>query len=228
MFRACVVIPGFNVARTLGSLVVQLRAMGLETVVVDDGSTDRTAEVGQQSGATVLSHAANRGKGRSLRDGLAWGLAQGHDLFVTMDGDGQHLAGDVPRLVAALREDGVGVVVGTRMGDLRAMPPIRRWTNALMSAGISRLCGQAIPDTQCGLRAIRRQVLERITLTTERYEIESELLIKASRAGFRIASVPVTTVYEHEQSRIRPIADTLRFLRFLRSLRAPAASRPPA
>ena len=216
--RVCVVIPAYNVAQMLGSLIVQLRAMGYDTVVVDDGSTDRTAEVARASGAAVLSHETNCGKGRSLRDGFRWGLGQGYEIFVAMDGDGQHRPSDLPRLLEPLTHDTVGLVVGDRTGDLRAMPWIRRWTNAILSRWVSRWCGQPVADTQCGFRVIRRTVLERITLTTDRYEIESELLVRASRAGFRIASVPVATVYERERSRIHPITDTLRFFRFVRSL----------
>lgn len=216
--QVCVVIPAFNVERTLGSLLVQLKVLGVEAVVVDDGSTDRTAEVARAGGAAVLSHPTNQGKGQSLRDGFQWALAQGYEVLVTMDGDGQHLAGDLPQLLNALGSAQVGVVVGNRMHDVRSMPRIRRWTNWAMSRWISRLCHQPIPDSQCGFRAIRRQILERIALTTQRYEIDSELLIKAAQAGFRIASASITTVYRHERSRIRPIADTVRFFRFLRTL----------
>ena len=169
--------------------------------------------------------AENQGKGRSLRDGFAWGLARGYKVIVAMDGDGQHLPSDLPRLLTVLEGDRIGVVVGNRMEDLRAMPWIRRVTNAEMSRQVSRLCGQPIPDTQCGFRLLRREVLERITLTTDRYEIESEMLIKAARAGFRIASAPITTVYEDQESRIHPIADTLRFFRFLRDLKRAGSSR---
>ena len=219
MKTTVVVVPGFNVARTIGSLVVQLTPMGCEVVVVDDGSTDRTADVAHTAGARVLRHPQNIGKGRSLRDGFAEALTRGAQVVVTMDGDGQHLPGDLPRLLEALQADGVGVVVGNRMQNLRNMPWGRRVTNWLMSRGISRLCGQWVPDSQCGFRAVRREVLEQITLTTERYEIESELLIKAARVGFRLVSVPITTIYRNERSRIRPVADTVRFFRFLRTLR---------
>ena len=215
---ACVVIPGFNVARTIGSLVLQLKASGFEVVVVDDGSTDRTGEIACAAGAHVVRHPENIGKGRALRDGFAAALAMEGGPLVTMDGDGQHLPADLPRLLAALEQDGVGVVVGNRMQNLRNMPWVRRATNWMMSRGISRLCGQWVPDSQCGFRAIRREVLTRIALTTDRYEIESELLVKAARAGFHLVSVPVTTVYRNERSRIHPIADTLRFFRFIGTL----------
>ena len=212
------VIPGYNIARTLGSLLMQLRELPVDVVVVDDGSTDRTSEIAKVSGVAVVAHETNLGKGRSLRDGLAWGLARGHDAFILMDGDGQHLPSELPKFLEALAQDGVGVVVGNRMDDVLAMPKIRHVTNAILSRWVSQWCRQSVPDSQCGYRAVRRAVLERITLTTDRYEIESELLIKAARAGFRIASVPIATVYRDERSRIHPVADTLRFFRFLRTL----------
>lgn len=217
--RVCVVIPAYNVERTLGSLLVQLETYGVDVIVVDDGSTDRTATIARAGGAPLIRHPANQGKGQSLRDGFAWGVGRGYEALVTMDGDGQHLPSELPHLVAALDQDGVGVVVGNRMGNPRSMPWLRQITNAILSAWISRFCGQWVPDSQCGFRAVRREVLARVALTTERYEIESELLIKAARAGYRIASVPITTVYRHEKSRVHPIADTLRFFRFLRTLK---------
>ncbi len=218
MSQTCVVIPSYHVERVVGSLLVQLRALGIDAVVVDDGSTDRTGEVARASGAAVITHPTNIGKGRSLRDGFAWALERHYRTIVTMDADGQHLPSDLPALLQALERDGVGLVVGNRMGNPRAMPWLRRLTNRWMSRWISHLCRQPIPDSQCGFRAIRRAVLERVTLTTDRYEIESEILVKASAAGFRIVSVPIATIYEQERSRIHPIADTLRFFRFVRSL----------
>jgi hypothetical protein len=84
-----------------------------------------------------------------------------------------------------------------------------------MSWLISRLCQQDIPDTQCGFRLIKRPVLEKIELETSKYEIETEILIKAAQAGFKIESVPITTVYRGEKSQINPLTDTLRFFKFL-------------
>ena len=224
MSRVCVVIPSYHVERVIGSLLVQLRAQGIDAVVVDDGSADRTGAVAAAGGAAVITHPANFGKGRSLRDGFTWASSRGYEAIVAMDADGQHLPSDLPTLLRALEQEGVGLVVGNRMGNPHSMPWLRRLTNHLMSRWISHLCGQWIPDSQCGFRAIRRTVLERITLTTDRYEIESELLIQAARAGCRIVSVPITTVYREERSRIHPIADTLRFFRFLGSLKP---SEPP-
>jgi hypothetical protein len=110
---------------------------------------------------------------------------------------------------------GADIVIGNRMLNTGSMPYIRKKTNRFMSYVISKISGQDIPDTQCGYRLIKRKVLDAITLESSKFEIESELIIKASRKGFRISSVPVSAVYEDEQSKINPILDTLRFMAFI-------------
>ncbi|MBI4313573.1 MAG: glycosyltransferase family 2 protein [Candidatus Omnitrophica bacterium] len=214
----CVVIPACNVVQTLGSLLMQLKTLSLPVIVVDDGSTDGTGEVAAEAGVEIIRHNTNSGKGKSLRDGMQWGLGRGYTTFILMDGDGQHLPRDLKRLAAAVEDPSVGVAVGNRMRNLRSMPYIRRCTNWVMSLFISLLCRQRIPDSQCGFRAIRADLLQKIKLTTDRYEIETEMLVKAARAGFKIVSVPITTIYQNERSRIHPIADALRFFRFIRNL----------
>jgi hypothetical protein len=101
------------------------------------------------------------------------------------------------------------------MQKTKTMPPVRFMTNRFMSYLISGLAKQRIPDTQCGFRLIKRDVLEKIRLLTRRYETESEILIKAARLGFKIESVPIKTIYRGQKSQIRPFADTLRFFRFI-------------
>jgi hypothetical protein len=110
---------------------------------------------------------------------------------------------------------GVDVVIGSRMSNPGPMPLLRVWTNRFMSRVLSRLVGQRIADTQSGFRLIRRSVLEGLRLETDRFEAESELLIKAGRRGFRIAEVAIPAVYGAERSKIRPLTDTLRWIRLL-------------
>ena len=107
------------------------------------------------------------------------------------------------------------IVIGNRMSDTAIMPIARKLTNKFMSYLISRMCGHDIPDTQCGFRLIKRRVLESVSLNSSNYEIESELLLKAAKNGFKIESVPVKTIYEDEESRINPFVDTIRFIAFL-------------
>jgi hypothetical protein len=104
------------------------------------------------------------------------------------------------------------IVIGNRMFDTSSMPVARKVTNRLMSFIVSKMCGHKMEDTQCGFRLIKRAVLENINLESSNYEIESELLLKAARKGFKIESVPVKTVYAGEQSRINPVVDALRFI----------------
>ncbi|MGZ4983168.1 MAG: hypothetical protein ACXV9Q_03645, partial [Chthoniobacterales bacterium] len=107
-------------------------------------------------------------------------------------------------------------LIGTRMNDLRQMPLVRRIVNRYMSRKISRACGQNIPDTQCGFRMLSAAVIPHLLEGTDRFEYETEMLIKVSRAGFRIESVPISTVYSDEVSSIHPVRDTIRFFKLMR------------
>jgi len=213
--RVCVVIPAYNAADTLGPLVRQVKAMGLDVVVVNDGSTDQTAHVVTEAGTMLISHLTNEGKGAALRSGFAFAVAAGYDAVVTMDSDGQHGPEDLTPLLEAAARSGAGVIVGDRMSSGASMPLARRWTNRVMSCLVSALTRQRIPDSQCGLRLIRRDVLEAVRLRTRRFEIESELLLAAARAGWTIDSVPIRTSYDHHRSHIRPVRDGARFLRLI-------------
>jgi hypothetical protein len=114
-----------------------------------------------------------------------------------------------------MKETNADIVIGNRMLDTSSMPTLRIHTNRFMSALISFIARQSVPDTQSGFRLIKREVLQKVNLESSNYEIESEMIIKAARAGFRIESVPIKTVYKDEKSRINPIVDTIRFMFFL-------------
>jgi len=215
-----VVIPAYQAEPTLRALVQAIGRLGLSVIVVDDASSDRTFLEAREAGAVVLQRAANGGKGAALRDGLAEARRRGYEWIITMDADGQHLPLDIPSFLEAGKQGGTDLMVGNRMKDPRGMPSHRRVTNWLMSGWISCIAGQRVPDTQCGFRRVSRRLLEQVPMTSERFEIDSEMIIRAGWAGFRIASVPVTCVYRREASFIHPVGDTFRFLRFLRRLLA--------
>jgi hypothetical protein len=162
-------------------------------------------------GATVISHASNKGKGASLREGFARVTRDGFDRILMMDGDGQHLPEDAEGFFRKMDSTGADIVVGNRMTDTASMPRLRVAVNRFMSWLISKMAGQDIPDTQCGFRLVKSEVLENIRLDTSNYEIESEILIKAADKGYRIESIPIRTVYGGEPSRINPARDTIRF-----------------
>jgi len=213
--KICIVIPAHNESREISRLVKEIKEEHPDVLVVDDGSLDNTAEIASGAGALVIKNQANLGKGSCLRKGFDYALAHNFDAVITMDGDGQHLPQDLKSFISLAGVSESGILIGNRMLNTKKMPLIRILTNKFMSWLISRLCRQSIPDTQCGFRLIKRAVLEKITLATDKYEIETEILIKASRSGFKIESVPITTVYRGEKSQINPFTDTLRFLKFI-------------
>ncbi|MBI4972430.1 MAG: glycosyltransferase family 2 protein [Candidatus Omnitrophica bacterium] len=213
--RTCVIIPTYNEENKIGELVKQIRQLGLETVVIDDGSADNTSRVAQDNGAVVLRNDRNQGKGASLIKGFSYASNNGADAVITMDGDGQHRPCDIVNFIDLAKFSKARVIVGNRMSKAKTMPLIRLWTNRLMSWFISLVVKQKIPDTQCGFRLIKKEVLEKLKLCTSKYETESEILIQASRLGFKIESVPIKTIYAGEKSQINPFVDTLRFIRFI-------------
>ncbi|MBI4355215.1 MAG: glycosyltransferase family 2 protein [Candidatus Omnitrophica bacterium] len=208
-----ILIPAHNESRAIGGVVGRL-VPRYQVLVIDDGSQDETAAAARRAGAEVMRLPQNRGKGTALRQGFQAALARGCEAVVVMDGDGQHDPDDLPRMMAAAAATKAGIVVGNRLSARGPMPRLRWYTNRLMSWIVSQVCHQTIPDSQCGFRWIARAVLEGCVLTTDRFEIESELLVAASRAGFAIASVPVRSIYDAGQnSAIRPWQDTWRILR---------------
>jgi len=213
--RVCALIPAYNEAAAIKEIILQIRQQGLEVVVIDDGSSDSTGQIAASCGAIVLKNIKNEGKGASLNKGFAYCLENGFDAVIAMDGDGQHLPQDIPLFINAAQASDSGIIVGNRMSQARNMPLPRFLTNKFMSWLISLICKQKVPDTQCGFRLIKRAVLEKIKLKTSKFEVESELLIAASRAGFKIESLPVKTVYGSEVSHINPLTDTVRFIKFI-------------
>ena len=202
--KVCVLITALNEERAIASVVSGALEVVECVVVVDDGSTDSTAARAEKAGATVLKHEENQGKGVALRTGFRYVLEQGYDAIITMDGDGQHGPEALPRFLEALEQDRFDIVVGTRERRGGAMPFPRNVLNSLSSSIVSRLAGTRIRDSQSGYRLLRREVLERVKLDAPTYEMESEILIKAGKLGFRIGEVPIDTIYGEEESKFKP------------------------
>jgi len=184
-------------------------------MVLDDGSTDRTAGEAAAAGAEVLRHEKNQGKGAAIKTGMRELTGRGFPFLMLLDGDGQHLPEEIPAFIEEANRSGASFVVGNRMADTRKMPWVRRMTNKFMSSQISRLCGQQVPDSQCGFRLIHRDVIEHLYCDSNNYEYETEMLLIASREGFKITSVPVSTIYGEEKSKIHPVRDTIRFFKLI-------------
>ena len=211
------VIPAYNEAKHLADVVTRTRQELDHVLVVDDGSTDETASQARAAGAEVLVHPENRGKGESIKAGLRYWLERGFLWVVILDADGQHRPEEIERMRNAA--DSADLLVGNRMDDVADMPLVRRFVNRYMSNRISRLCGQQIPDTQCGFRMLHRDLIPSVLVGTNRFDYETEMLILASRKGFHIDSVPITTVYSDEVSSIHPVRDTIRFFKLMKRYR---------
>ncbi len=218
--QCAALIPAYLEERHIRRVVGEARKHIERVLVVDDGSADATSSEARAGGGEVLRHERNQGKGAALRTGFRHLLDAGVEVIVILDGDGQHVPAEIARFVGTARH-GTMLAVGNRMADPRGMPWLRLLTNRGMSALVSQVCGQRIPDSQCGFRMLRREVVELLLATakTSAYEFETEMLLVASRQGYRIDAVPVTTVYADETSKIRPVRDTLAFLRMLRRFR---------
>ncbi len=210
--KACVLIPSYNVEQTIGDVVRKIKEMGLEVIVVDDGSTDDTERSASENGAIVMRHIKNLGKGASIKEGFDFMLRMTNfDTIIIMDGDGQHNPNDIQKFISRAQECDDDIIIGNRMALTKNMPFVRLATNKFMSFLLSAMCKQRIPDTQCGFRLIKREILRKIKFESNKYDLESEILIKASRMKFKIASVPIETIYRNELSRIHPVKDTIRF-----------------
>jgi glycosyltransferase involved in cell wall biosynthesis len=218
--NACaVVVPCLNEAQAIGRLVTAVRESLPNVLVIDDGSADRTAAVAESRGASVLRHPLPGGKGAALRDGWTEALRRGFSWVLSMDGDGQHAPEDVPGFLARAGHGDVGLVCGNRMHDTREMPFVRRMTNRFMSDCLSRLAGVPLPDTQCGYRLMRLESWSQLSINTNCFEVESEVLLQFARARVGIAFIPIKVIYGNERSKIRPLRDTWRWFRWLRSVR---------
>lgn len=217
--RICAVIPAFHERSRIGDVVQQVRVCLPDILVVDDGSGDGTAEEAEAAGAVVIRHPQNRGKGVALQTGFEEARKRGYEAAVTLDADGQHLPSEIPAFIEAYRRTGIPVLIGNRMWNAAGMPFVRRCTNRFMSWLLSREMGQYVPDTQCGFRLFRCDVIPFVQAHSERFAAESEILLHVAARRIRIDSVRISTVYGDEKSKIHPLADTVRFFRMLRAFR---------
>jgi glycosyltransferase involved in cell wall biosynthesis len=211
----CVLLPAHNEAAHIDAVVRAVLAQGFAAVVVDDGSTDFTARVAGEAGALVLQQPVNQGKGAALTRGFAYATEHGFEGVITMDADGQHDPASLHDFVDAFVRTGIPVLVGNRMSNPGPMPRHRRLTNRFMSWLICRHMRQFIPDTQNGYRLYHSSVLPLLRTESSGFAAESEVLLRLDEHGIRMDWVPVAAIYGAEQSSIRPVRDTMRFLRMM-------------
>jgi glycosyltransferase involved in cell wall biosynthesis len=192
----------------------------LPVIVIDDGSSDDTAERARAAGATVIEQHPNQGKGAALRAGFRRAIDDGAAAVLTLDADGQHDPAEIPRFLTAWESSGrqADLVIGRR--NFRSMPPIRRLSNELGGRAFSWAVGQPIPDNQSGYRLIGRRIMEATLASDEGgFEFEVEMITTCIRLGGTISWVPIRTIYAGEPSHIRPLAHLRSFVRIVRKAR---------
>jgi glycosyltransferase involved in cell wall biosynthesis len=210
--RICALIPAFNEASYIADVVERTRQHVAEVVVIDDGSSDGTADVARAAGATCLQSPKNCGKASALRTGIAFARDRKFSHVITLDGDGQHLPEDIPAMTRVAEETGADLIIGARYFDRARMPRPRYFSNVIGSRLASALVGHEIRDSQSGFRLLRLDKLDGAKLRSQCYELEMEILIKMARSGCTIAHAPVRMVYDdgEARSKMKPVRDTVR------------------
>jgi len=212
-----ILIPSYKASGSLSDVLSRLT----ETVppdavcIVDDASMDGTDSICARFDVSYVAHATNKGKGAALTTGFKH-LLNTHNpsWIITMDADGQHAIEDLDAFLSwATSSKQGGICIGTRLKTLAKMPAARIVSNALTSLILSLLTGRRIPDSQCGFRMYSADLLRRITCEYPRFEMESEIILKAAFLKFPISSIPVQTLYLNGQSHIEHVRDTLRWVR---------------
>jgi glycosyltransferase involved in cell wall biosynthesis len=213
--KIAVLIPAYNASQTLPELVQRIKKTLPQSsvIVVNDGSQDDSGNLARKAGATVLEHKVNQGKGEALRTGFDYVVQNGFEHVITIDADLQHRPEELRLFTEEVKRGSFDLIVGTRDFSFRNMPFDRVVTNFVSSVILTLLSGQTIKDSQSGYRLISCKILREIKLKCRKYDLESEILIKAGRKGFKIGEVPITTVYEGSKSFINPLIDTGRFIR---------------
>lgn len=210
MSRSVVVLmPAYNAENTLSPIVKGLRQAlpGAHLIGVNDGSLDGTGALLRSVCDRTIDFKENRGKGAALQAGFAAALETRPDAVLTIDSDGQHDPAFAPSILAALAK--YHIAIGTRDLTGAQVPRHRRVANFLSSAATRLVSGGAVRDSQSGYRAIRRAVLEEIHAVGDRYEFETDFIIRAAHAGFTITNVPISTIYG-PQSYFREFEDAAR------------------
>ena len=210
--RMAVIIPALNAERTLRQVIIDARAQLEPVIVIDDGSSDATADVAGAAGASVIRHDVNRGKGGALKTGFRWAMENDFDAVITIDADGQHLASEIPKFVRERVSGGADLIIGGRAHHLGEMLPRRRMANRFSAKCIAWSAGVPITDSQSGFRLYSANLIRSTELHTNGFDMESEVIVRAGRRGLRIVTIPIDLGFVDgiATSHYKPLKDTLR------------------
>lgn len=215
-----VLIPCLNEAQTIGTVISRIPQSidgiaQIDVAVVDDGSTDDTARIAREYGATVLSHGRNLGVGAALRTGLRHARIQGYDFVVNIDGDGQFAPEDIPEVLAPVVAGEADLATASRFADpdlVPDMPEIKKWGNRRIAALVGFMTGQRLYDVSCGFRAYSAQTVRALNLVGN-FTYTHEVILQACFQGFRVREVPVPVIGVREFGESRVASNLFRYAR---------------
>ncbi|MCE1252545.1 MAG: glycosyltransferase family 2 protein [Anaerolineae bacterium] len=212
--KILILIPAYNEGRFITAVVEGALTGGLPVLVVDDGSKDDTAARAEAAGARVLRQIPNQGKGLALRAGFRQALNEGFDAVITLDADGQHDPAEIALFIESFKRDAADLIIGQR--TFKHMPFARRLGNSIGQVCFSWALRQPIHDNQSGYRLIGSRLMqETLNSREEGFEFEVEMIVICARKGFKLAWVPIRTIYGDEKSHIQPIRHVLKFIRLI-------------
>jgi glycosyltransferase involved in cell wall biosynthesis len=212
--KVCILIPTFNNAKFLASLLDDLLLSKIPIIVVNDGSTDKTVEILRDyPKISSLSFSSNQGKGYALRQGFTFAVQRGYDYAISIDSDGQHFAKDLPAFLECLKDNAGSLIVGARNMDQTSVPGKSSFGHRFSNFWFRVETGIQLPDTQSGYRLYPVNRLQSIRFFTKRFEFEIEVIVRAAWKGIPVLSVPVSVYYPPPAERVshfRPFIDFTR------------------
>jgi glycosyltransferase involved in cell wall biosynthesis len=211
--KTLAIIPAYQTADYLKDVITNTQKYLADVLVVDDGSGGSISQVAEANGALIECHLINRGKGVALKTGFRYAIEHNYDTVITLDSDGQHAPSYIPDFLEAHERYRADMIIGSRTRHQADMPLDRRFSNFMTSRFLTLMLGQKIEDSQSGFRLISVPLLKALSLKSDRFQLETEIIIKAVKAGYKIGFIPIKVVYGKKfPSSINRWLDTCRWL----------------
>ena len=198
-------MPAYNEEKYIGTLVLKTRQYVDEVIIVDDGSTDQTANVAKLAGATVIRHIGKKGKGAAVQSVLLEAKKKAPDILVLLDADSQHNPDEIPSLIKSVLE-GYDLVIGSRQEQPDKTPRYRRIGQRILLYSTRILSGESLSDSECGFRALSRKAISNLKLKENGFAIEAEMIASAKNEHLKIIEVPISNIYTKDGSTLHPVA----------------------